>query len=551
MLGRGPERAVVDRMLAAVDAGESRVLVVHGAPGVGKSALLEYAENAATDMQVLRAVGVESEMELPFATLHQLCAPLLDRLEHLPEPQRHALETVFGIRAEAPPERFLVGLAVLSLLSDASEERPLLCVVDDAQWVDQTSLQVLGFVARRLLAESVVLVFGARERSQDLIGLPELEVTGLLDADAHSLLDSVTYGRLDQHVRDRIVTETRGNPLALMELPRGLTVTQMAGGFGLLRSDTLPGRIEQSFLSRIGGLPEQARLLLLIAAAEPVGDPTLVWGAAGRLGAASEEALADGTREWLSLDARVTFRHPLVRSAVYRSASKEDLRAVHLALAEVTDPKVDPDRRAWHLAAAAAAPDESVAAELERSADRAQARGGLAAAAAFLQRCVVLTVDSSRRAERAVAAADATLQAGDLDAARRFADIADRDAQSEFQRVRAQLVRSRITFAAGLNQEAPPLLLAAAQRIEPFDMDLARETYLIAWGTAALIAADSDSLTAISEAVKALPPRRAPRTSSTSCSKGTRCSSPRAGPPPSPSCNGRLPRWKTCRCARS
>ncbi|WP_206681391.1 AAA family ATPase [Actinomadura sp. J1-007] len=257
LLGRGPERAVVDRMLAAVDAGESRVLVVHGAPGVGKSALLEYAENAATDMQVLRAVGVESEMELPFATLHQLCAPLLDRLEHLPEPQRHALETVFGIRAEAPPERFLVGLAVLSLLSDASEERPLLCVVDDAQWVDQTSLQVLGFVARRLLAESVVLVFGARERSQDLIGLPELEVTGLLDADAHSLLDSVTYGRLDQHVRDRIVTETRGNPLALMELPRGLTVTQMAGGFGLLRSDTLPGRIEQSFLSRIGGLPSR------------------------------------------------------------------------------------------------------------------------------------------------------------------------------------------------------------------------------------------------------------------------------------------------------
>ncbi|MBO2448634.1 AAA family ATPase [Actinomadura barringtoniae] len=513
LLGRGPERAVVDQVLAAVDTGESRVLVVHGAPGVGKSALLGYAENAATGMHVLRAVGVESEMELPFATLHQLCAPLLDRLPHLPAPQRAALETVFGIRAGTPPERFLVGLAVLSLLSDASQDRPLLCVVDDAQWVDQASLQVISFVARRLLAESVVLLFGARERSQGLLGLPELEITGLRDTDAHTLLDSVTYGRLDQHVRNRIVTETRGNPLALLELPRGLTVTQMAGGFGLLRSDTLPGRIEESFLSRIGGLPEQSRLLLLIAAAEPVGDPTLVWGAAGRLGVTPEEALADGTREWLSLEARVTFRHPLVRSAVYRSAPKEDLREVHLALAEVTDPKIDPDRRAWHLASAAAAPDESVAAELERSAGRAQARGGLAAAAAFLQRCVALTVDSSRRAERAAAAADATLQAGDLEAARRFADIADRNAQDEFQRVRAHLVRSRITFAAGLNQEAPPLLLTAAQRLEPFDMDLARETYLIAWGTAALLAAHSDSLKAISAAMKALPaPAGTPQT---------------------------------------
>jgi DNA-binding CsgD family transcriptional regulator len=502
LLGRGAECAVVDRLLAAARGGESRVLVMHGVPGVGKSALLEYAEGSAAGMRVLGAAGVESEMELAFATLHQLCAPLLGRVEHLPEPQRAALETVFGLRAGAPPERFLVGLAVLSLLSDASEHQPLLCVVDDAQWVDHASLQVLGFVARRLLAESVVLLFGARERSRDLLGLSELEITGLRHADAHALLDSVTYGRLDQHVRERIVTETRGNPLALLELPRGLS---MAGGFGLLRADALPGRIEQSFLARIGELPEQARLLLLIAAAEPVGDPNLVWGAAARLGATAAEALADRTREWLSLDARVTFRHPLVRSAVYRQASKEDRRAVHLALAEVTDAGTDPDRRAWHLAAAAAAPDESVAAELERSAGRAQARGGLAAAAAFLQRCVALTVDSSRRAERAVAAADATLQAGDLDTARRFADIADRNAQSDFQRARARLVQSRITFALGLNHEAPPLLLAAAQRIEPFDAELARETYLIAWGTTALVAAHSDSLLAISEAIRALP----------------------------------------------
>ncbi|MFC4055779.1 AAA family ATPase [Actinomadura syzygii] len=506
LLGRGPECAEIDRMLAAVDTGESRVLVVHGIAGVGKSALIEYAENAAENMHVLRAVGVESEMELPFATLHQLCAPLLDRLERLPDPQRAALETVFGLRSGAPPERFLVGLAVLSLLSDASERRPLLCAVDDAQWVDQASLQVLGFVARRLLAESVVLIFGARERSRDLLGLPELELTGLRDADAHTLLDSVTYGRLDQHVRDRIVSETKGNPLALLELPRGLTVTQMAGGFGLLRADALPGRIEQSFLARIAALPEQTRTLLLIAAAEPVGDPALVWAAAARLGVTPAEALADGTREWLSLGARVTFRHPLVRSAVYRSAAEEDRRTVHLALAEVTDPDVDPDRRAWHLASAAPAPDESVAAELEKSADRARARGGLAAAAAFRQRCVALTVDASRRADRAVAAGAATLQAGDLEAAGRYADIAARAARNEFQRVRARLVRSRVTFAGGLNQEAPPLLLDAARRLEPFDMDLARETYLIAWGTAALIAAHSDSLMAISTAVRELPP---------------------------------------------
>ncbi|MBW6439108.1 AAA family ATPase [Actinoplanes hulinensis] len=506
MLGRGRERAVIDQTIAAVRTGESRVLLVHGAAGVGKSALLEYAERSAAGARVMRAVGVESEMELAFATLHQLCVPLLDRLNGLPVPQRAALETVFGMREGSPPERFLVALAVLSLLSDASEGQPLLCVVDDVQWMDRASAQVLGFVARRLLAESVALVFCARERPQDLLGLPELEITGLRDADAHALLDSVTHTRLDQRVRDRIVAETKGNPLALLELSRGLTVTQMAGGFGLLHGDTLPGRIEQSFLARIEALSEQTRLLLLIAAAEPVGDPDLVWRAAGRLGVTPATALAGGTDGLLSFDVRVTFRHPLVRSAVYRSAREADRRAVHLALAEVTDREIDPDRRAWHLASASAAPDESVAAELELSAHRAQARGGLAAAAAFLQRSVALTVDNARRAERAVAAADASLRAGDLAAARTFVDIADRYADSEFLRARGHLVRSHITFAAGFNNEAPPMLLTAAQRLEPSDMDLARETYLLAWGAAALVAADEESLMAISRAMRALPP---------------------------------------------
>ncbi|MFI8235416.1 AAA family ATPase [Streptomyces sp. NPDC085900] len=512
LLGRQVECAVLDGLLDAVRTGESRALVIHGPPGIGKSALLGHLIDAPGDLRALRAVGIESEMELPFATLHQLCVPLVDRLAHLPTPQRAALETVFGIRAGPPPDRFLVGMAVLSLLSEVSRKRPLLCLVDDAHWMDRASAQVLGFVARRLLAESIALVFGARERARDLLGLPDLEVTGLRDAAAHALLESATHTRLDHDIRSRFVAETQGNPLALLELPRALSVTQLAGGFGLLNTDTLPGLMEQSFLRRIEDFPAETRLLLLVAAAEPVGDPALVWRAARRLGVTPEEALADGTDGLLSFDVSVTFRHPLVRSAVYRSATESERRSAHLALAEATDPRADPDRRAWHLASATAGPDEAVAAELERSAGRAQARGGLAAAAAFLQRSVVLTVDASRRAYRAVAAADASLQAGDLDAARRFVDVADQNAQSDFQRVRADLVRSQVIFAAGLNRDAPPLLLAAARRLERFDANLARETYLLAWGTSALVAADRDSLAAISQAMRALaPPPAAPR----------------------------------------
>ncbi|WP_225849961.1 AAA family ATPase [Streptomyces sp. HPF1205] len=505
LVGRGPECALLDELIANVRSGESGVLVLHGTPGVGKSALLEYAERSATDMRVLRAVGVESEMELPFATLHHFCSPLLDRAKRLPAPQREALETVFGMRAAPAPERFLVALGVLSLLSDTAEERPLLCVVDDAQWMDHASAQVLGFVARRSQAESMGLLFGARERPRDLLGLPDLAVTGLRDADAHALLDSVTRVRLDQRVRDRFVAETRGNPLALLELPRGLSVTQLAGGFGLPHADMLPARIEESFLARIADLPDQTRLLLLVAAAEPTGDPALVWQAASRLGARPETALVDGTDGLLSFGARVIFRHPLVRSAVYRSARADERRAVHKALAEATDPHTDPDRRAWHLASAAAAPDESVAAELERSADRAQARGGPAAAAAFLRRSAALTVDTARRAERALAAANAAFRAGDLDAARELLAAAERDAEEEFQRARAYLLRSRITFAAGFNDQAPPMLLAAARRLERFDMKLARETYLVAWATATFAASDGDVLTEISRAVRELP----------------------------------------------
>ncbi|MEV0623868.1 AAA family ATPase [Nonomuraea sp. NPDC050404] len=506
LFGREQECARLDQMITAVRSGESRVLVVHGPPGIGKSALLDHLANSATDMRKVYAAGVESEMELPFATLHQFCASLMDGRGNLPAPQRHAVETVFGMRDGTPPERLVVGLAVLNLLSEASAKAPLLCVVDNAQWMDVASAQVLGFVARRLRAESVALLFGSRERSQDLLGQPEMAVGGLRTEDARALLSSVARGRIDGEVRDRFVAETRGNPLALLELPRELAETRVAGGLGLPNVDTPPSEIERSFQARIERLPAQTRLFLLVVAAEPVGDPALVRQAAQRLGITPSTVLENGTDGLLDFGERAIFRHPLIRSAVYRSAKEEDRRAVHLALAEVTDAQAGQDRRAWHLASATTAPDEAVAAELERSADRARARGGLTAMAAFLRRSVALTIDDSRRVERALAAADATLRAGHLEVARRFVDLAAREAQSEWQVVRADLMSAHIMFAAGFNHEASAMLLGAARRLEPFDMDLARETYLIAWVSASNGAADQDSVMAISQAMRRLPP---------------------------------------------
>ena len=510
--GRGSECALLDDLVSAIRRGESRSLVLRGEAGIGKTALLEYLIASASDLTVVRSVGVQSDMELAFASLHQLCGPLLDRLETLPAPQRHAMEIVFGLSAGEAPDRFLVGLAVLSLFSEATEQRPLLCVVDDAQWLDQASALTLAFVARRLLAEPVGLVFGTREPAEELRHVPELEVHGVRNGDARALLSSAVRFKLDERVRDRIIAETRGNPLALLELPRGLTATQLAGGFGLLEAQALTGRIEQSFVRRLEALSHDTRRLLLVAAAEPVGDPLLLWRAAERLRilpAAAEAAEADGL---LAIGERVTFRHPLVRSAVYRSATVEDRRAVHLALAEATDRGTDPDRRAWHLAGAAAGPDEQVALELERSAGRAQASGGLAAAAAFLQRAVALTKDPARRADRALAAAQASLQAGAFDAALGLVATAETGPLDDFQRARVDLLRAQVAFADGHWSEAPPLLLKAARRLESFDLDLARETYLTAWGAAALAEdlAARDVLLEICSAVRALPPRPGP-----------------------------------------
>jgi DNA-binding CsgD family transcriptional regulator len=499
---------MLDRLVEAVArADESQVLVVRGEPGVGKTALLDYLAGRAPAGRVARVAGVQSEMELAFAGLHQLCTPMLGRAEHLPVPQREALRTAFGLSAGPAPDRFLVGLAVLSLLSEEAARRPLICIIDDEQWLDRASAQALGFVARRLAADPVGMVFAARGPDGELAGLPELVLEGLAEDDARVLLDSALTGALDARVRDQIVAETRGNPLALLELPRGLTPGQLAGGFGLPAVVPLAGRIEDSFRRQLDALPAQTRRLLQLAAADPSGDASLVWRAARTLGIgvgveapAAEAGLAEfGTR--------VRFRHPLMRSAAYRSASVRGRQLMHAALAQVTDPQADPDRRAWHRAQAAGGPDEEVAAELEQSAGRAQARGGLAAAAAFCERSVLLTADPARRAERALAAVQANLRAGAFDRALGLLETAEAGPLEELQSARADLLRGQIVFASGMGRDAPPLLLKAARRLEPLDLELARETYLSAW-MAALFAgrfASGGDLLEVSRAARALP----------------------------------------------
>ena len=527
LLGRLPERAALSQLLDAARAGRSGALVVRGEPGVGKTALLDWAVGSAAGLRVARVAGVESEMELAFAALQQLCAPMLDKLEGLPDPQRAALGVAFGLDTGAAPDRFLVGLAVLSLLSEAAERQPLLCVVDDAQWLDRASAQALAFVARRLLAEPVALVFAAREPGEEFRGLPELAVGGLREGDARELLGSVISGPLDERVRDRIVAETRGNPLALLELPRGVTPAELAGGFGLPGMAGLPGvngangtngvpgssrGIEDSFRRRVEVLPAATQRLMLVAAAEPAGDPVLVWRAAERLGIGAEAAWPAADAGLLTIGERVMFRHPLVRSAVYRAASPADRRAVHQALADATDPQADPDRRAWHRAQATPGPDEDVACELERSAGRAQARGGLAAAAAFLERSAALTLDPLRRAGRALAAARATYQAGAFDATLALLGTAEAGPLDELQRARADLLRGQIAFSSSRGSDAPPLLLKAARQFEPLDPRLARETYLDA--LAAAISAGrlalGGGMREVAEAARAAPPPPGP-----------------------------------------
>src|SRR3954469_1933761 len=452
LCGRRDERAVLDGLLDGARAGRSCVLILRGEAGIGKTALLEHAIASASDVTLLRATGVESEMELAFAALHQLCAPIQEFVDRLPGPQRDALEITFGMSSGAPPDRFLVALATLTLLSEAAQPRPLLCVVDDAQWLDSASGQALGFVARRLLAEPIALLLAARETTEAFSDLPELLIEGLDEAEARKLLALVIPGRLEERIADQLVAEAHGNPLALLELPRVLRSRAQAGS-GLPAARSLAGRMEQSFLQRVQALPQDTQLLLLVAAAEPLGDPALLTRAAERLGirgSAREPAEAAGLIEF---DGQVRFRHPLVRSAVYRAASAEQRRGGHRALAEATDAETDPERRAWYLAGATAGPDEDVAAELERVAGRAQARGGLVAAAAFLQRAAALTPEPGRSAHRAFAAAQTSYEAGALDDA--LALLITAETTGDVEPARTHLLHAQIAFASRRGNDAP------------------------------------------------------------------------------------------------
>ncbi len=505
---------MLDDLLEGARAGRSSALVLRGEAGIGKTELLRYLLERSTGCRTVRAAGVQSEMELSYAGLHQLCAPLLTGFEHLPGPQRDALATAFGLRTGIAPDRFLVGLAVLSLLADAGGNQPLVCLIDDAQWLDQASALTLAFVARRLLAESVMLVFAVREPTPDqtLAGLPELPVKGLHERDSRTLLDSVVTGPLDQRVRDSIVAESRGNPLALLELPRGWAAAELAGGFGNPGAWPLSSQIETEFLRRVESLTAETRRLMFIAAADPVGDVRLLQRAAERLGIDVDTAAADAA-ELMTLDHGVRFRHPLVRSAVYRAASLTDRRNAHRALAESIEADIDPDRRAWHLAQAAPGPDEDVAVELERSAERAQARGGIAAMAAFRERAAELTQDPARRSQRALEAAQAKFQAGAFGPAAALLATAKTGPPNELTRARIDVLHAGMAFAQGRGLEAPPLLLAAARRLEQLDVALARETYLEAVSAVIFAGhlARNPGWREVGEAARGAPPAPLPR----------------------------------------
>jgi DNA-binding CsgD family transcriptional regulator len=504
--GRRDECAALDAVVADVRDGRSRVLVLTGEAGIGKTSLLEHLATRATGCRLARAVGVESEMEFAFAGLHQLCAPLLDRVDRLPVPQREALGVAFGLRDGTAPDRFLVSLAALNLLSDAAEDQPLICLVDDAQWLDQASLRALTFVARRLLAEPIGVVFATRTVAADpvLPLLPSLPLSGLGDRDARAVLRAVLHGPLERAVLDEILAEARGNPLALRELPRGRSGAELAFGFGRPGSMPVAGRVEQGYLRQLEPLPDDTRRLLLAAAVEPVGDVTLLWRAAELLAVGPHAADPAEAAGLIEFGARVRFRHPLLRSAVCRSADIRELRRVHDALARAG---TDPDRVAWHRAQACAVPDENVAAELVASAERARSRGGLAAAGAFLQRAAELTPSAPLRVERLLAAAGTKLEAGQFDAVSDLLTACAAEPNDELLAARIDLLRGLLAYASRRSSGAAPLLLAAAERMRPWDGELARDTYLEAFNAAifSVRLTDGSHLTAVARAARQLP----------------------------------------------
>ncbi len=490
LVGRTKEVGALEDVLSAVRGGLSGVLVLHGEVGVGKTALLDWAAGTAADMRVVRVSAAESEADLGFAGLHQLLAPLLDGLDRLPGPQRTALELAFGRSEGPPPDRFLVGLAALTLLTDAAATRPVLCVVDNGQWLDSESAEVLGFVARRLLADQVGMLFAVREgerRAVKLNGLPELPVTALAERAAREVLAEAAGGQVDARVSERIVAETAGNPLGLVEFGRELTVEERSGTVPLTGPLRFGGRLEKLYLSRVQALPADIQTLLLVVAADQLGDPAKAWRAAGWLGIDHEAADLSAVERLVTLAPGLQFRHPLMRSIVYYGAPVVARWRVHEALAAASDPEQDPDRRAWHLAQAAPGPDEAVAGELERSAGRARGRGGWASSAAFLERSAELTPAADARVGRLVAAAEARLVAGETSAARALLDRAVPVSPDPVVRARARRLEGAILFAAGKPAAAGTALLAAARTIGPSDARLARDVLLEAlaaqlWG---------------------------------------------------------------------
>jgi len=507
LVGRRDEQQALDRLLDDARSGRSGVLVLRGEAGVGKTALLDYLAERASGCELARATGVQADTELAFAGLQHMFASLLGPLDRLPEPQHEALAVAFGLRRGPAPDRFLVGLAVLGLLAEIAEARPLVCVVDDAQWLDRVSAQTLAFVARRLLGEAVALVFAMREPSQDqtLAGLPELVVRGLSDDDARRLLGPVIRGRLDDRVVDRIVAETRGNPLALLELPHGPSAVEPTS-FGVSPSVPVTARLEGSFLQRLRDLPAASQRMVLLAAAEPIGDPVLLLSAGERLGLGVEAAAPAEEAGLLDVGTRVRFRHPLVRSAVYAAATLADRHAVHRALADATDPQADPDRRAWHRAQSTLGADEDLAAELERSARRAQSRGGMAAAAAFLERASALTPDPGGRARRALAAAQASQLAGAPEAALALLDTASSGPLGELEQAMLEQLRGRVALHLSRSGEAAALLLNAARRLALLERERARDTYLEALYAASVAGRLGGGIEDVARAAVAAPP---------------------------------------------
>jgi DNA-binding CsgD family transcriptional regulator len=515
--GRGSEFAQLDELLDAARDGRSAALVLRGEAGIGKTALVDYVAARHDGAFVLRTEGVEAEMELPFAALHQLVVPLLGQLERLPAPQREALQTACGLGAGPRPDPFLVGLAVLTLFSEAADAQPLICLVDDAQWLDHASGQVFGFVARRLEAESVFMLFAERDSDEpsDLTGLPELRLGRLSYSDARELLASANLAALDEGVRDRIIAETRGNPLALVELPRAYSLTGFAGGFAVSDESPLQGQIEAGYRRRVEELPDDTQRLLLLGAAEPLGDPALLWRAAAALGLGTDAAAPAESADLVAIGTRVAFRHPLLRSAIYDAAHPEDRRAVHAALADATDPDLDPDRRAWHRAHATLLPDEDVAAELERSAERARARGGLAANAAFLERAAELTPDPQLRAQRYLVAAQRKRLAGLTEAARALLATAEQGPLTDRERALALRLRGLLDWDdARPSTVFVPVLVEAAQRLEALDAGLAREAHLDAMFLASNAGRLGSGVLAPATAARAAPPAPEPRDTS-------------------------------------